>query len=245
MMARRALAACLCAGALLPALPTAAQVFTPPPGCTGFLTVQAKGCKVSNHYRCEADAPGTQWRVDFNIDGAYFVSQTDAEAQWLRSVDLRSGVEQELAPDGLDPASFSGLIETGTDTYDFAQISSDKQRNRVRGFDTLTGRKVTIDGIALEETSFEFRETLADGTFRHAARGNEYIHRGWRLFFAGPSEWDDGNGWQPYDRSPMTFAQPGEPGFMSTKPEFDCDAQLARAVPTNDQLARETRHDPL
>lgn len=42
---------------LLAALPAEAGSFTPPEGCETFLTVQARGCRVSNHYRCEADAP--------------------------------------------------------------------------------------------------------------------------------------------------------------------------------------------
>lgn len=225
MMARGWIVAALLA---LAPLPAAAQGrFTPPPGCEGFLTVQSRGCKLSNHYICAADPAGDQWRVDFGPLGPYFVSRIDAEAQWVQSLDLISGEEQELAPGAADPASFSGLIQTGTDTYDFAQVSSDGSRNRVRGFDTLTGRKVVIGGVELEETGFEFRETTADGTFLNAARGHEYIHRKWRLFFSGPSEWDGGEGFTAYDHSPVRFDQPGDKGFMAVTPEFDCDAQLA------------------
>ena len=212
----------LCAGSA-----TAQQVFTPPPGCQGFLTVQSRGCKLSNHYRCSADPAGHQWRVDFGALGAYFVSRIDAEAQWIQSVDLVSGVQQDLAAGAVDPASFSGLLATGTDTYDFGQTASDGKRTRVRGFDTLTGRKVVVDGVELEETSFEFRETTADGIFLNTARGKEYINRNWRLFFSGPSEWDGGQGFAPYDQSPVRFDLPGDAGFMGVKPEFDCDAQLA------------------
>lgn len=207
--------------------PAGAQTFTPPEGCTGFLTVQARGCKVSNHYTCSADAPGDQWRVDFNTEGPYFVSRIDHETQWVYSLDLMDGLEQRLAPDPADPASFSGLLATGTDTYDFRQITGEGGESHIRGFDTLTGRSVTIDGIVLEETDFALREMGPDGTVLNSGRGREYIHRDWRLFFAGPSEWDGGAGFQPVDRSPVRFAQPGQPGFMSTRPAYDCDAQLA------------------
>lgn len=213
--------------ALLAAPAVSAQTFTPPPGCTGFLTVQARGCKVSNHYRCDGDAPGEQWRADFDAEGPYFVSKIDFETQWVLSVDLISGSEVRLSPNPADPASFSGLLATGTDTYDFGQTSDTGEQTRVRGFDTLTGRKVMIDGVELEETNFELREMQADGSLLHAGRGKEYINRTWRLFFSGPSEWDGGEGFQPVDRSPVTFAQPGEAGFMAAKPEYDCDAQLA------------------
>lgn len=209
------------------ASPAMAQTFVPPPGCTGFLTVQSRGCKVANYYKCDADAPGDQWRVDFGAEGAFFVSKIDFETQWVLSLDLITGLEQQLAPNPQDPASFSGLLSTGTDTYDFRQTGNDGSETRVRGFDTLTGRKLVVDGVELEETSFEFRETRADGGALSTARGNEFIHRGMRLFFSGPSEWDTGEGFQPYDGSPVTFDRPGEPGFMSMKPEYDCDAQLA------------------
>ena len=213
--------------ALLAAPAVSAQTFTPPPGCTGFLTVQARGCKVSNHYRCDGDAPGEQWRADFDAEGPYFVSKIDYETQWVLSVDLISGSEQTLSPNPADAASFSGLLATGTDTYDFGQTADTGGSTRVRGFDTLTGRKVVIDGVELEETNFELREMQADGSLLHAGRGKEYIHRTWRLFFSGPSEWDGGEGFRAVDRSPVTFAQPGEAGFMAAKPEYDCDAQLA------------------
>jgi hypothetical protein len=213
--------------AALAAPAASAQTFTPPQGCTGFLTVQARGCKVSNHYRCDGDAPGEQWRADFDAEGPYFVSKIDYETQWVLSVDLISGTETQLAPDPADPASFSGLLATGTDSYDFGQTSATGETSRVRGFDTLTGRKVVIDGVELEETTFELRETRADGSVMHSGRGKEYIHRVWRLFLSGPSEWDGGEGFRAVDRSPVTFAQPGEAGFMASKPEYDCDAQLA------------------
>lgn len=205
----------------------AQQTFTPPPGCQGFVTVQARGCKVSNHYICSADPAGDQWRVDFGARGPYFVSRIDAEAQWVYSLDLATGAEQHLAPGAADPASFSGLLRSGTDTYDFSQVSDDGARNRVRGFDTLTGRKVVIDGVELEETSFEFRETTAEGEFLNTARGKEYISRKWRLFFSGPSEWDGGEGFAPYDQSPVRFDFPGDKGFMSVTPEYECDDQIA------------------
>lgn len=215
-------------GALIAAsAPAFAATFTPPAGCQVYVTVQGKSCKVSHHYTCQQDKPGDQWRIDYDQDRAYFVSRIDRETQWVHSLDLLYGLQQQLAAGAADPASFSGLLETGTDTFDFGQISSDGQRNRIRGFDTLTGRKVVIDGIELEETNFEFRETTADGRPLSTARGKEYIHRKWRIFLSGPSEWDSGDGFVPYDASPMRFDFPGDPGFLSTRPEFGCDAQVA------------------
>jgi hypothetical protein len=83
-----------------------------------------------------------------------------------------------------------------------------------------------IDGVTLQETQFEFAETKTDGSVVKS-RGNEYINADWRLFFAGPSEWNDGSGYVPMDGSPLQFIFPGEPGFFSTEPLFECDAILS------------------
>jgi hypothetical protein len=213
----------------LSAVAAVADTFTPPEGCTGYVTVQSKGCKLSNHYRCTGDAPGDQWRVDFGPQGAYFASRIDAETQWVHSIDLSPERHQWLAPAPADPASFSDLLRAGTDTFDFKLQHEDGSVTRVRGFDTLTGREVVIDGVRLKETSFEFREVAVDGTQIARARGNEYIHPEWRLFLSGPSEWESGGSYSPVDHSPVEFVFPGEPGFFSTKPRHGCDALMSGA----------------
>lgn len=213
--------------ALLMAAPVAASgSFAPPEGCTTFMTVQARGCRVSNHYRCDRDTPGDQWRADFDQEGVYFLSRIDREAQWVESFDLFPTVRQTLDPNPEDPASFTDLLG-GADSFSFGLTKDTGDQSRVRGFDRLTGRSVTIDGISLMETAYEFEETALDGTLLRRARGNEYIHPEWRLFFAGPSEWDGGTGFVPLDGSPVQFLFPGEPGFAATDPLFDCDAILS------------------
>jgi hypothetical protein len=221
----------------------AAGAFTPPEGCTTQMTVQSRGCRVSNHYICQADPPGDQWRADFDQEGVYFLSRIDREAQWIESYDLHPTVRQTLDPNPADPASFSTLLATGTDTFAFDLSRDNGENTRVRGFDTLTGQTFVIDGITLQETRFEFTETDPAGTVLRRSRGSEYIHPDWRMFFSGPSEWDAGDGFVPYDGSPVSFIFPGEPGFAATEPLFDCDAVLS-ALPL--PKAKEvSRHDDL
>ncbi len=203
-------------------------VFTPPEGCTGWLTVQSRGCRVSNHYKCSADPAGDQWRADFDQEGIFFVSRIDRETQWIESYDMFPTVRQTLDASPADAASFSELLSSGTDTFDFGLTEDTGNRSRVTGFDKLTGRGVTIDGIALQETEFEFRETSPDGAVIRSARGNEYINPDWRLFFSGPSEWVTDEGNLPVDGSPKEFIFPGEKGFFTTEPIFDCDATMSQ-----------------
>ncbi len=209
--------------ALMP-LPAHANTFTPPEGCTGWMTVQARACRVSNYYKCSADAPGDQWRADFDQEGIFFMSRIDAEAQWVESVDLPEGITQTLDPGASDPASFSGLLSSGADPFVFSLSKDNGEATRVMGQDKLTGSEVTIDGITLTQTEFTFTETDVAGNILRRARGNEYISPEWRLFFAGPGETDLGDGqWLPIDGSPVEFIFPGEPGYMATEPLFECD----------------------
>lgn len=218
-----------------------ASTFAPPEGCTAHLTVQARACRVSHYYTCTQDAAGDQWRADFDQEGIFFLSRIDREAQWVESIDLFPMVRQTLDPNPQDPASFSGLLETGEDSFAFGLSKDDGVRSTVRGFDRLTGKTVTIDGVTLSETLFEFTETDAEGNVLRRSRGNEYIHPEWRLFFAGPSEWDNGGDWLPVDGSPVRFIFPGEPGFLATEPLFDCDAILSSLPALPEGGARDDR----
>ena len=215
-------------GLSLLAAPALAGSFTPPEGCTAFMTVQSKGCRVSNHYTCEADPAGDQWRADYDQEGVYFLSRIDSEAQWVESIEIDPPSRQTLDPNPADPASFSDLLATGNDSYIFGLSKDTGDRTRVRGADRLTGKQVVIDGITLQQTEFNFTETDTSGNVLRRSRGNEYIHPEWRLFFSGPSQWDGGDGtYLPIDGSPVQFIFPGEPGFASTQPLFDCDAVMS------------------
>ncbi len=232
-------AATIFAAAMVPFLaasPAQASSFTPPEGCTGWMTVQSRSCRVSNYYKCSADAPGDQWRADFDQEGVYFLSQINAEAEWITSIEVPAMITQTLDPGAADPASFSGLLSQGVDSFAFGLSKDDGTASRVSGQDKLTGNSTTIDGITLQQTEYEFTETDAMGTILRRSRGNEYVNPDWRLFFSGPGEFDFGDGnWVPMDGSPVQFIFPGEPGYMATEPLFECDALTAEG-PASDVI---------
>lgn len=205
-----------------------AGTWTVPEGCEAFLTVQSKGCRVSHYYKCSADAPGDQWRVDLDQEGPFFYSRINHEAEWVESYDP---VKQVLDPDPADPASMTELLAEGMDTWSFSLSKEDGTGSRAEGYDRLTGKSVTIDGITLQQTEVDFTEYGRDGTVLRRSRGNEYVHPDWRLFFAGPGETDLGDGqWLPIDGSPVDFVFPGEKGFLSSQPLYDCDALTAEVA---------------
>lgn len=228
------MAVALLGGSLLPAH---AGTFTPPQGCTGWLTVQSKACRVSNFYKCEGDAPGDQWRADFDQESMFFASRIDHEAQWVESFSPPEGTVQTLDANPIDPASFSTLLSSNLDTWDFNLTKTNGEKRNVAGQDALTGAEFTIDGIALQQTAFEATWRDPQGNVIERARGNEYLHPEWRLFFAGPGETDLGDGqWRPIDGRPVEFIFPGEPGFMSTQPVFECDALMSKLKLPNDSM---------
>lgn len=205
--------------------PALSGTWTPPEGCEAFMTVQSLTCRVSHYYTCQGDAPGDQWRVDLGQEGPFFLSRIDREAQWVESFDP---LRQTLDPSPADPASFSELLASGLDTWDFTLSKEDGTGSRATGYDRLTDRTVVVDGVTLSETEVEFTEYDRDGTLLRQSRGNEYLHPEWRLFFAGRSETDFGDGqWIPGNDSPMEFAFPGEEGFLSDIPKYNCDALTA------------------
>ncbi|MEM6371425.1 MAG: hypothetical protein AAF727_01405 [Pseudomonadota bacterium] len=219
-------------GAVL-AAPVSAQDadrFYPPEGCTAQLTVQSRSCSVSNIYTCAADQPGDSWRVEFDVDGPIFMSKIDSETQWLESYDLFPTRREVLVQPAADPASLSELLETGTDSYDFVQ-RSDTGPVRVVGFDQLTGEEVVIDGEPLLVTQFSARHETSDGVVLEVS-GNEYVSVRHRRFIAGTYKGKGVNGTFESDSSPVDFIYPGEPGFFSKTPQYDCESSLARYVPT-------------
>mgnify|MGYP000258134040 CR=1 FL=1 len=208
--------------------PAVAGTFTPPKGCTTYLTVQSRGCLVSQFYTCEADTAGDQWRADYDADGPYFLSKIDRDTQWLESYDINPATKEVLDPKPRDPASFTDLLAMGLDTFDFSLTKDNGEHTTIRGFDKLTGDSATIDGVTLKQTEYEYTQTDDTGKVLRHSKGHEYISEDWRTFFSNHSDWEMEDGtWAPSDTPPVKFITPGKPGFASTLPLFECDGQMS------------------
>lgn len=239
------------AAVLLLTTPAFAGSFVAPKGCTTTLTIQSRGCYVSNFYTCSADNPGDQWRADGDEQGPFFLSKIDSETQWLESYDLGPQTTQTLDAYPGDAASFTELMATGYDSFDFSltkvangpgSLGDEPGHTNVRGHDALTGKTMVIDGVTLQQTEYEYTETDDAGTVLRHSRGNEYVNADWRTFVSGVSEFEQPDGsWLPLDGSPVTFILPGEPGFAAGQPIFDCSAQMS-SLP---ELLKELGHDHL
>lgn len=215
----------------LMALPaSAASKFTPPKGCEAYVTVQHSNCQVSYHYTCSGDPKGDQWAVYAGAEGPYYMSKIDSETRWLESYDLVAGESDQMG-DETEPASFSDLLKTGRDDYDFTTVSNNGEVRRYKGYDKLAGSTVTIDGVKLEETEFSLRSYGADGTLLNKRTGKQFINRDWRLFFSGEEDFENGDGEKEHTKDlPVTFAFPGDAGFLSATPQFGCDQMMTNTT---------------
>lgn len=197
-----------------------------PEGCEAFLTVQSRGCTVRHYWSCSADPDGTFWTMSMDLDGPFYLNQTDSEFRWLRSFDLRSDSESVLIEPEEDPASMTELLATGEDQLVFStrrQEAGISFERNYAGFDRLTGETVVIDGETLLVTEFAYEYPDGGGVLR--VEGSQYVNPERRLFFGGfetvtlpTGEQFDG------DRSPVEFLDPGEAGFLSPVPLYDCGA---------------------
>ena len=203
------------------------RLFNPPEQCEVFLTVQMKGCLVSNHWQCDADPEGHTWSALATDRGVAIFSQFDSEFQWLASLSTVGGDDEVLRENPTDPASLSELLETGLDSYDFEMVEPGEDgevTRRIRGFDQLTGDTVTISGEELLVTEYAMVQTLADGTTSEAF-GTQFVSEKYRTFFLG-EETETRNGeTRESDHAPILMLTEGDSGFRSTRPLFGCGAE--------------------
>ena len=208
------------------------DTFSLPQGCEAYLTVQSASCQVDHHFTCEGDPDGHQQRVSFDEDYMTYSGSVDRETQWVGRFHPLTGHSERLEDNPVDPASLSELIQTGRDSYDFKTLSDEIGTTRYVGADELTGNVVTIDDIALDETSYQITAFAEDGTELWSSSGNEYISRDWRVFMAGTGVTTvPGDRFEKDDR-PVEFIFPGERGFLSTNPKHGCGVVMSSYVVT-------------
>ena len=206
--------------ALAAATPAVAQQsFAAPEGCEATLTVQHKGCVVINVWQCDADEPGDQWMALLSQGGLFSVQHVDREFQWLESFKI-TGDERLITPAD-DPASLDELFANQIDTWDFT-LDTDLGLERHVGFDMLTGETVVIDGEELLRTEFQGRTIDGDGNEIDASSGRQYVSETHRMFFLGET-WENATPDEILDFSPVEFIYPGEPGFFTAVPIYECN----------------------
>ncbi len=233
----------LCAALPGIALPLHAETFSPPEGCQLTLTVQMRQCQVANHYTCAKDAPGDRWIAYADGSGVFFTSRIDNETRWMESISTETGEIDVLEDSAPDHASFSTLLATDRDDYDFYTLNNLGERRRYTGHDLLTGEQVVIDGTPLERASFDLSSYDATGAFVSRRYGSQYVSRELRIFFSDTESFENAYGDKvTTSQPPAAFARPGDKDFGAAEPVFDCDMLMTDAQPTPTRPALLRRH---
>lgn len=208
----------LTAALLMAPVLVSAQTLSIPDGCEGVVTVQQRGCVMVNVWQCEADQAGDKWIALIGEGGVFSIQHVDHEFQWVEAF-KPSGTETLKQP-APDPSSVTELLKNGIDTWEFV-INKPENSERNVGYDALTGLEVIIDGEPLLQTEFEGKTLLMDGTEIDDSAGRQYISAKHRMFFFGEG-WDAATPDDIIDLSPVEFIYPGEQGFFSERPKFEC-----------------------
>jgi len=204
-----------------------------PDGCTHHLTVQMRGCLMARHYTCDATG-GDRWAVLHNQDGAFLVSRIDADAHWVSTQELETGIQTQVLPDPGAPTSISNLMDTGYDAFVFDERIEDLVI-RYEGFDRLTGEEVEIDGEPLMVTNFRYRVIHPEtGRILSMTEGQEFVSRRHNRFFSGVRTFTNSDGDETTDHTPMEFIYPGERGFEARTAIHGCGAMMSSLLRAED-----------
>jgi hypothetical protein len=81
-------------------------------------------------------------------------------------------------------------------------------------------------GTSLQVTEFAYEYGTPEGP--RQTQGNQFVHEGWRLFFGGLETVTLPSG-ETFEAnySPMEFAEPGESGFLTMQPLYDCGDMMS------------------
>lgn len=219
-MMRFVLAACVVAS------PVAAQEFSLPAGCEGYLTIQSQSCSVSHYFTCDGDPAGEQRRATLDEEGLSYVGRINGEAEWVESFHMRSAHSEQLA-ESVDPMSMSELLANSVDTWDFKTDSREIGVTRYAGMDRLTGETVVIDGVTLQRTEYALTAFNAAGEEVWSSSGAEYVSAEWRMFIGGLSTYETSGDTFDSDDTPVEFIMPGEAGYLSVNPKYGCGLQMS------------------
>lgn len=214
--------------AMLAGAPLAAQEFSLPQGCEGYLTIQSTSCSVSHYFTCDNDNDGEQRRATMDEDGLTYVGLISGEAEWLESFHLRAGHTERLSG-AADSMSMSELLASDIDTWDFTTESREIGDSQYVGYDRLTGESVVIDGVTLLRTQYELTAFDGNGEEMWKSEGAEFVSAEWRMFIGGLSSFITSDDQFDSDDTPVEFIFPGEAGYLSVNPKFGCGVEMSSA----------------
>lgn len=224
---------------LMPGGLLADTVFEPPQGCTKVLTVQQRSCQVMNVWRCDGGAE--EWVGYFIGGGAVdHFDKYGADGDFIHSQLISSGGFMMSLRSAQDNSSISSLMDTGTDSLDMIlgmnMLVVDVEI-RVIGETRRTGERVVVDGEQLEVLASTLAMTAVDDTLvgedlNVRGESKDYLLVEDRIVFEGVGKLQSSETTETFDHTPVEIIRPGEDGFFSRIPKYDCGAQVSSLTKT-------------
>ena len=197
--------------------------------CVGIYSIQKRSCVVENIYRCETPA-GVLWRKEeFEADESMNLEVLTEDGQILYAADSVEGPFVSGLIENTDPLSVRDMLASGVDYYDHIvrlhlPIFVDPINAPLQGRLQNLNEQVEIDGIVFDRARMDIKIWV------NAAEINGYedwyIDRATGAFAYGETKIFN----KLYAQEPVQVIKPGEPGFMSERPLYDC-GELSNAAP--------------
>ena len=227
MLGRSTLRILLCAlpcGGAFAQVPGAERV-----DCVGIYSIQKRSCIVENIYRCDTPA-GVLWRKEeFEADDPMNFEVLTEDGQILYVADTVEGPFLSGLIENGDPVSIQEMLTSGVDYYDqiirlHLPIFTDPINAPLRGRLQNLNEQVEIDGIVFDRARLHIN--LSINAAEIPGYEDWYIDRATGAFAYGESKILN----KLYEQEPVQVIKPGEPGFMSDRPLYDC-GEISKAVP--------------
>ncbi len=204
--------------------------FEPPHGCKPVITAQLRKCSVMNVWRCDENGSTFIWHGFFTSGGVpQSLIKFSNDYGFHHSLIFGSQqFEMAIRPVASD-WSLAELVETGSVEFNgqvLMRKPGDKMVAQRFGYSELSGEKAVIDGEQLTVFESFTTRTGPNGETVGSSSGKHYISERDSVTFPGKYYDVDSSG-PGYDRSPMQIIRPGEEGFFSRIPKYDCGEQTS------------------
>ena len=226
---RRAVA--LLAGLSAGVWPAFAAELDLPEGCVPYLTVQSVDCEVDIYMRC--DKPSGQYiRIqNYAPHGLDTIEEATDDWSILFSVDVerKTGLVVRQGPQ--TPISGAAMLSDGLTEFEYpVDFYFDRPAPyavQMTGIFRMTGETVVVDGHELMVLENRIRVEIPPplGPLETIQAG--YYSADLDAYMEGSGSLRLGQNVTPIEAGPARFALPGEPGWLSLKPLFNCPAEDA------------------
>lgn len=220
-------------------LPASAQAeiqFEPPIGCQPVLTVQQRSCQVMNHWRCGSGDGVENWYGYFTDGGAVdSFEKNGPDHQFIHVQHFSEGGMFMGVTAANDNSSLSALVSTGRDNFDVTfsmNLFGIEFDARFLGETKLSGKQIKVDGETLSELTSSFAMTFLDSDLlgeelNIAGTSTDYLLVADEIFMDGTGVVETSEGTERDDNSPVEIIRPGEDGFFTRIPKYDCGVNSA------------------